>query len=142
MKKYKICFIGDTRTGKTSMVRKITRTEEKTSYPSTHGVEITEITLQTNYGQIELELWDCAGKDDMLGLESGYYIGSDGAVIFYNESARENAQYWKREYQRVCENNPFIIVHPSYEPSLVLSQIIKNISGISELNIISCSRKI
>lgn len=80
---FKIVLAGPAKTGKSSFLKKILF-EENTftdTYKPTLGVEVYPLKLNTNYGQVQLNIWDCAGDDRFGGLKNGYYLNANGAII-------------------------------------------------------------
>jgi GTPase SAR1 family protein len=114
----KIIVVGDGITGKTSLVKmykssglsdftvsKLYKSNSKTHDP-TMGVEISNVTKEN----LTLNIWDCGGI--YKGLEDGYYIGSDAAIIVCNEDTIKNSITQNiKNIRRVCEFIPIVLCY-------------------------------
>lgn len=110
---FKVCLIGDAACGKTTFVKRHMTGEFEKRYLATLGVEVTEMPLFTNKGEIILSLWDTAGQEKFSGLKTGYYTDADLAIFFLDLTNRityKNIDSWIREFKSVCPNSPIIIV--------------------------------
>ena len=82
-KTYKICVIGGGETGKTTFVRKLLSGEYTKEYIPTLGCEVHPIKIKgDNNKWMSFNVWDCSGKEEFRGLVDGYYILSDGFIVF------------------------------------------------------------
>lgn len=81
-KSYKICVVGGENTGKTTFVRKLLSEEYINEYTSTLGVEVHPIKIKGDSGDFSFNVWDCSGTQEFRGLVDGYYIQSDGFIVF------------------------------------------------------------
>ena len=83
-----------------------------TEYIPTLGVEVTPITLKTNYGIITFNCWDTAGQEKFGGLRDGYYIMGSAALLFYDVTCPKDsfrrAELFKRDVIRVCDKVPMV----------------------------------
>jgi len=87
--KFKCCLIGDGGVGKTSFCKKLlsNRHNIQTKYISTLGAEIYPIIIETNYGNIELDIWDTAGQEKFGRLRSSWYSKSKVIIIMFDVSS-------------------------------------------------------
>lgn len=101
---YKIVLIGDGAVGKTSFLKRHRIGEFVTNYNATLGVEVHPLKFYTNYGPIILNIWDVAGQKKFRGLGSGYYHGSDAAIIMFSVdsmSSYRNVGNWHNKLNKV-----------------------------------------
>lgn len=84
---FKLALVGSGNVGKTSMVKMFVTNEYQTRYIPTIGVEVHPLRFKTNYGTIVFNVWDCAGVNKYRGLEDGYYIKSNCAIIMFDEKS-------------------------------------------------------
>jgi len=108
----KVVFIGDTCTGKSSLVHMFGNpTEHSTLGVPTLGLPTLGVpTLGVEVFPVfenKINVWDCAGYEKNLGLGDGYYIQADMAIIFHTTHDSRN---WERDFRRVCENEPILHV--------------------------------
>jgi GTPase SAR1 family protein len=52
----------------------------------TLGVSVHPISINTNYGQIGINLWDMAGNPKYIGLGNGYTVAAEACIIFIDGS--------------------------------------------------------
>ena len=107
---YKINIIGDSVCGKTTYKKLLLGLGYTYKYLYTIGVEVHPIILHTNYGDITLKLWDCAGNPKFLGLADSYYINSHGCIIMHDVIHSKNINYWVNSYKNIQPNNPVVII--------------------------------
>jgi len=110
---FKIVLVGDGSTGKTAYVKRHKTGEFERKYIPTIGADVHRITFHTNRGTIHLDVWDTAGQEKLGGLRDGYYIGSHGAIIFFDLTSRptyKNVPKWHLELERVCGRIPMVLV--------------------------------
>jgi len=100
----KVLFIGNTRTGKTNTVNRL-KGLKNVPHRSTVGAEVY---TYTNANGTEVSIWDCAGKEENLGLRDGYFIGADLAVVF-----GEDIGDWYRDASRTSDKIQ-VILNPGF----------------------------
>ena len=109
---YKIALVGDGGVGKSTYVSSLAGDDFENIYKPTLGVEVHLIKIDTSYGTIIFNVWDCAGTDKFGGLRDGYYIQSDGAIVMFSltdSTSYENVKKWKLAFDRVCMNKPVVV---------------------------------
>jgi GTP-binding nuclear protein Ran len=110
---FKIILAGDGGVGKTSLVKRWIFNEWGPKYIATLGTEHYEMMLNTNYGPITLNLWDCAGQEKFGGIKEDYYIGANGALLVFDLTSKlsyRNISDWDASIQRICEGIPTVVV--------------------------------
>lgn len=80
LKEYKVVMIGNGGVGKTSIVKRLRSGEFQPQYVPTLGVEVNPIRINTNYGTIQFNVWDCAGQECLSGLRDGYYLQANACI--------------------------------------------------------------
>ena len=83
---YKVVLVGDAWVGKTSLLDKMRNGHYSDIHP-TKGVDVQTLSISTNYGELTLKIWDCAGFNK--GLEDCYYVGADAAICMFDVSSRK-----------------------------------------------------
>src|SRR5665811_319128 len=108
VQQYKVVVCGGSASSKTSFVRRfISGDFEKEHFP-TLGVEVHPISFYTGDGTIQFNTWDCSGTDGWKGLDDGYYIKLDGAIIFVDDGDE-----WKEYIRKILlvnENATIVLV--------------------------------
>lgn len=81
-KTHKICIIGGENTGKTTFVRRLCTGKYSKEYIPTIGVEVHPVQIKGDSEDFSFNCYDCAGKEEFRGLVDGYYLQSDGFIVF------------------------------------------------------------
>ena len=99
--KIKIMIIGETRTGKTSLISKYCKNEfNGGAYLSTVGIDFQIKKLEIKRKKIRLQIWDTAGQERFRNIAKSYFQSSDGFLIVYdisNSKTFETLDYWIEE---------------------------------------------
>jgi GTP-binding nuclear protein Ran len=84
--RFKCCLIGDGSVGKTSFCKKLLSSgyDIGTKYIPTLGVEVHPILIETNYGNIMLDVWDTVGQEKFGTLRSSWYSKSKVIIIMFD----------------------------------------------------------
>lgn len=114
MESYKIIIIGDTGTGKSSLLLKYTDNEFNDSFNSTIGADFRSKQIDIDNRKLKLMIWDTAGQERFRSITRSYYRTIDGIIITIDVTRREtfnNLQYWMNEVGRFEKSDcPIIIV--------------------------------
>jgi GTP-binding nuclear protein Ran len=106
---FKVVLVGDGGVGKSSLRDRWVANTWDPRYRATLGVEVFPLCLQTNYGPIKFNIWDCAGQEKFSGLKDGYYIGAKGGLLVFDVTSKmsyKNLSIWNKDVQRTCEGIP------------------------------------
>ena len=99
--KIKVMIIGETRTGKTSLISRYCKDEFKCgSYISTIGIDFQIKNIELNSQKIRLQIWDTAGQERFRNIAKNYFQSSDGFIVVYDISSSESFErlnYWIEE---------------------------------------------
>ena len=99
--KIKLMIIGETRTGKTSLISRYCKNEfSGGAYLSTIGIDFQIKNLEMNSKKIRLQIWDTAGQERFRNIAKNYYQSSDGFIVVYDITNNESFQtldYWVEE---------------------------------------------
>ena len=77
----KICMLGAFAVGKTSLVARYVKSIFSEKYLTTVGVKIDKKTMKVNSQDVNLILWDLAGEDEFVQLQTSYLKGSSGYIL-------------------------------------------------------------
>lgn len=77
----KICMIGTSGVGKTSLVAKFVHSMFSDKYLTTVGVKIDKKTVSVDGTEVMLMIWDLAGDDDYQRLQMSYLRGTSGYLL-------------------------------------------------------------
>jgi GTP-binding nuclear protein Ran len=109
----KLVLIGDGGVGKTTFVKRHRTGEFEKKYVPTAGVEVSQLTIHTNRGDILFNIWDTAGQERFGGLREGYYLEAQCAIIMFDVTSPgtlKSVNTWHRDLTRVCPNIPIVLV--------------------------------
>ena len=104
--KIRIMLLGDSKVGKTSLIKKYCLDEFSQSYVSSIGLDFQIKYLDINQKKIKLQLWDTTGHERYQFLSKNYFNSSEGFIIVYditNRETFENVSYW---VQQITEKAP------------------------------------
>ena len=106
---YKIIFLGDSGTGKTSIMnRYLNDTKPNNIHELTVGVDFQVKREEIDGQKIKLYLWDTAGQEHFRSIIKGYYRGKAAAVIVFditNYQSFQSASYWLNEIAQNSSTN-------------------------------------
>ena len=97
---FKIVLVGDSGTGKTSLVAQYTSNIFADVAAPTIGVDFSTKRLHVDGKTLKLTLWDTAGQERFRTLTSSYYRGCHGVVLTFDVGARatfDSVRTWLEE---------------------------------------------
>jgi len=77
----KVCMIGKSGVGKTSLVAKFVHSMFSDKYLTTVGVKIDKKMVSLGETEVMLMIWDLAGDDDYQKLQMSYLRGTSGYLL-------------------------------------------------------------
>ncbi|MDD2471968.1 MAG: GTP-binding protein [Dehalococcoidales bacterium] len=86
MIKKKICMLGSFAVGKTSLVQRYVENIFSEKYQTTIGVKISKKTIALEGRDVELILWDLAGKDGVSEIRDSYLRGTSGYLLVVDKT--------------------------------------------------------
>ena len=96
--KLKIMVIGESKTGKTSLISRYCNNEfSGGAYLSTIGIDFQIKDLNIKKKKIRVQIWDTAGQERYRNIAKNYFQSSDGFIIVYDISDTESFEkldYW------------------------------------------------
>ena len=114
---YKIIIIGDSGTGKTSLLSQAISGKFEDLHNLTIGVEFASkrYILDKSNLDVKLLIWDTAGQEAYRAITKSYYKNISGAIIVFNltnNKSFKNIQFWMDELKNSCDikNIPCILV--------------------------------
>jgi small GTP-binding protein len=111
--KAKICLIGATAVGKTSLVARYVSSIFSEAYRTTIGVKIETRVVQRGETTLELVLWDLSGEDEFQNVQPSYLRGASGYLLVIDGTRRETldvAALLSARVREVVQDAPFIVV--------------------------------
>ena len=97
----KICMIGTSGVGKTSLVARFVQSIFAEKYLTTVGVKIDKKTVPVEGGEVMLMIWDLSGDDDFQRLQTSYLRGSGGYLLVADGTRRVTLELAVQIQERV-----------------------------------------
>lgn len=94
----KVCMLGATAVGKTSLVRRYVESLFSERYQATIGVKIDRKLVEHAGGQVSLLIWDLQGEDDLQKVRLSYLRGATG-LLFVADGTRPETLETARSIQ-------------------------------------------
>ncbi|KAL7411364.1 hypothetical protein BDY24DRAFT_443256 [Mrakia frigida] len=102
----KVCVIGDSGVGKTSLRNKYISKRFSQSYKATIGCDFVSHTIPISEEEnVSLAIWDTAGQERFASLSSAFFRSSDAAIFVYdrtNPRSLQNIKRWFGEFVDRC----------------------------------------
>ena len=86
--RHKIIFIGDSCTGKTSIINRIIDNPFNDSYEVSIGIDFMSKNIKFRGQTIKIQIWDSAGQEKYKGLIPSYIKNSSIVFVVYDISNR------------------------------------------------------
>jgi len=108
MNVYKIIFLGDSSTGaKTSLMHRITDNFFPTEkpYSPTVGVDFNNKIIQSDFGEIKLQMWDTSGQYRFKKIIESYLKGCHCIILGYDVTNKESFKSIRNSWYDYIKNN-------------------------------------
>ena len=109
----KICMLGATGVGKTSLVSRYVLSVFSDKYLTTIGVKVDKKTVPVDGTEVTLLLWDIYGQDEFQTVRTSYLKGASGYLLVA-DGTRQLTLDTARELQKTAEGVvgrvPFVLV--------------------------------
>ena len=99
---FKLLLIGDSGTGKSSLIMRFADDSFNASFISTIGVDFKIKTFNVDGSKIKMQIWDTAGQERFRTIVSSYYRGAHGIIVVYDVTDRQSfckIQHWLKEIE-------------------------------------------
>ena len=88
----KVCLIGASAVGKTSLIRQFVDGIFSDKYLTTIGVKIDKKKVITPKGDVQFLVWDIEGTDKFCGFNARYLNGACAYVVVLDKSRANSVQ--------------------------------------------------
>ena len=96
---YKIVLIGDSNSGKTSLLLRFADSIFSEKYLCTIGVDFKIKTLKIDEKIVKMQVWDTAGQERFRSISIAYYRNSHGCVAIYDITNRASFDALEEQIQ-------------------------------------------
>lgn len=112
----KLLMLGDTNTGKTSLLLRFCAGKFESNFVTTIGVDFKSKQVERNHRKLNLQVWDTAGQEKFQTITPAYYHAAMGVVITYDVTDKNSfdhiedwinrlAQHGHEKVQRILVGN-------------------------------------
>lgn len=111
--KLKVCMIGATGVGKTSLVGRLVHSIFSDVYRTTIGVQIEAYEAQRGDRKLQLIIWDLSGEDEFQSVQPAYLSGTAGYLLVVDGTRRETVDtglVLEARVRRAVGSVPFMVV--------------------------------
>lgn len=94
---FRICLLGDSAVGKTSLLTRYCDGTFKEKYGNTIGVDFRVVTLKYENTITKIHIWDTAGQERFKSIAVNYFKNSHGFIFVYdisNSSSFHDVKNW------------------------------------------------
>ena len=94
---FRICLLGDSAVGKTSLLTRYCDGTFKEKYANTIGVDFRVVTLKYENTITKIHIWDTAGQERFKSIAVNYFKNSHGFIFVYdisNSSSFNDVKNW------------------------------------------------
>lgn len=111
---FKIVIIGDSSSGKSSILLQFSENTFKDRHETTIGVDLKYKYVSINGNIVKLHIWDTAGQERFKSIIKTYYETAHGIILVFDLNYKEsfkNLTYWLNELKNVGkEKCPVLLV--------------------------------
>lgn len=107
----KVCIIGDTDVGKTSLSTRYCHGEFPNNSTPTIGASFLQRRVVVDNIEISLQIWDTAGQERFRSMAPMYYRGAKAAICVFdvtNEESFNRVSTWLRDLKSHADPNVVI----------------------------------
>ena len=94
---FRICLLGDSNVGKTSLLTRFCDSTFKENYNNTIGVDFRVMTLKYKDIIVKVHIWDTAGQERFKSIAINYFRSTHGFIFVYDitdEDSFSNIENW------------------------------------------------
>jgi small GTP-binding protein len=113
IERLKVCLIGATGVGKTSLADRFTHSVFSETYRTTIGVRIETAEVVHAGRQTQLVIWDMSGEDEFQSVQPAYLKGAAGCLLVVDGTRPDTLDTARGLLRRASEaagDVPFVVV--------------------------------
>jgi small GTP-binding protein len=111
--KLKVCMIGATAVGKSSLVNRYVSSIFSDAYRTTIGVKIESRRIEREGRAFDIVIWDLSGEDEFQNVQASYLRGASGYLLIIDGTRPETievASALSAHVRSAAGTLPFIVV--------------------------------
>ena len=108
----KVCMLGATGVGKTSLVSRFVRSMYSDKYQTSVGVKVDKKTVTIGENPVTLVLWDIYGEDTFQSVRASYLRGAAGCLLVADGTRQltlETARSLQKTAEEAAGRVPFVL---------------------------------
>lgn len=109
----KVCIIGDTDVGKTSLSTRYCHGEFPENSTPTIGASFLQRRVLADNMEINLQIWDTAGQERFRSMAPMYYRGAKAAICVFDVTSEESyhrVMVWLRDLKAHADPNVVVCI--------------------------------
>ncbi len=102
--KFKLMVIGESKVGKTSVIKRYTKNKFGGIYLTTVGVDFQDKIIEIDGKKIMLQIWDTAGQERFHSITKSIYRNANGVLFIYditNKESFNNIKNWIKDLDNI-----------------------------------------
>ena len=111
--KYKIMVLGESKVGKTSLIKRYTKDQFGGVYLTTVGMDFQDKIIEIEDKKVRLQVWDTAGQERFRNVTKSYFQSSQGLLVVYDITDNESFQkinFWMENIKNNAPENVKLIL--------------------------------
>lgn len=141
---HKLCLIGASAVGKTSLIRQFVDGIFSDKYLTSIGVKIDKKEVDANDAKVRFMVWDIEGTDKFSGFNPRYLNGASAYIIVLDQARSSSVYDALALYEKaklVSPALPFLAINKSDLPTQISATQMDLLSSIGFEQIIQTSAK-
>jgi Ras-related protein Rab-1A len=102
---FRICLLGDSGVGKTSLLTRYCDSIFKDKYSNTIGVDFRVVTLKYKDILTKIHIWDTAGQERFKSIAVNYFRTSNGFIFCFDITQKKSFDNVKKWVELAFSNN-------------------------------------
>ena len=111
--KYKIMVLGESKVGKTSLIKRYTKDQFGGVYLTTVGMDFQDKIIEIEDKKVRLQVWDTAGQERFRNVTKSYFQSSQGLLVVYDITDKDsflNINFWMENIKKNAPENVKLIL--------------------------------
>ncbi len=104
--KYKIMVLGESKVGKTSLIKRYTKDQFGGVYLTTVGMDFQDKIIEIEDKKVRLQVWDTAGQERFRNVTKSYFQSSHGLLVVYDITDKESFEKINFWMENIKNNAP------------------------------------